>query len=202
MASNVFGTPITDATLQAMPDYIGKEITATDRAHVALNMKNAENKDVNARSFVGFEKEVRQWRLHTLSDLKCYWRNSEICWPPWLVGSHWRIPVPYRAPKWSVGCLSSRQNLWSSYWIHCGLCVSWRKRQRNCTRLDAGMVQSMGSSFWQQQGKCYLASNLIKLYVIVVNLFICEYTTFRPILRFVQLGTTRAKVIGTLPITY
>ena len=52
MASNVFGNPVTDATLQAMPDYIGKEITATDRAHVALNMKNAENKAENARAFV------------------------------------------------------------------------------------------------------------------------------------------------------
>ncbi|KAF3449401.1 hypothetical protein FNV43_RR10134 [Rhamnella rubrinervis] len=52
MASNVFGNPITDDTLKAMPEYIGKVITATDRAHVALKMKNAENKDVNARTFV------------------------------------------------------------------------------------------------------------------------------------------------------
>lgn len=49
MASNVFGNPITNATLEAMPEYIGKKITRADRAHVAWNMRNAEGKDVNAR---------------------------------------------------------------------------------------------------------------------------------------------------------
>ncbi|XP_060674519.1 23 kDa jasmonate-induced protein-like [Ziziphus jujuba] len=57
MGSNVFGNPITTATLEAMPEYIGKVITRTDRAHVALNMKNAEGKDVNARKFVENLKE-------------------------------------------------------------------------------------------------------------------------------------------------
>lgn len=57
MASNVFGNPITNATLEAMPEYIGKVITRTDRAHVAVNMKNSESKDVNARTFVENLKE-------------------------------------------------------------------------------------------------------------------------------------------------
>ncbi|XP_015866550.3 23 kDa jasmonate-induced protein [Ziziphus jujuba] len=52
MASNVFGIPITNQTLEAMPKHQGKEITATDRAYEALIMKNADNKDVNARKFV------------------------------------------------------------------------------------------------------------------------------------------------------
>ncbi|XP_068336471.1 23 kDa jasmonate-induced protein-like [Pyrus communis] len=50
MADNVFGNPITDDTLKGMPDYSGKEITRLDRAHVALNMKNAGEKNVNARN--------------------------------------------------------------------------------------------------------------------------------------------------------
>ncbi|KAK8918642.1 hypothetical protein KSP39_PZI022150 [Platanthera zijinensis] len=52
MASNVFGNPITNATLEGMPEYQGKTITRKDRAHVALNMKNAQGKDWNARQYV------------------------------------------------------------------------------------------------------------------------------------------------------
>jgi hypothetical protein len=52
MASNVFGTPITDETLKAMPEYHGKQISQKDRACVAMDMKNAEGKDANARKFV------------------------------------------------------------------------------------------------------------------------------------------------------
>ncbi|KAH7515055.1 hypothetical protein FEM48_Zijuj11G0155400 [Ziziphus jujuba var. spinosa] len=52
MASNVFGIPITNQTLEAMPKYQEKEITATDRAYEALIMKSADNKDVNARKLV------------------------------------------------------------------------------------------------------------------------------------------------------
>ncbi|KAK8923429.1 hypothetical protein KSP39_PZI019053 [Platanthera zijinensis] len=52
MASNVFGNPITNATLEGMPEYQGKTITRKDRAHVALNMKNAQEKDRNARQYV------------------------------------------------------------------------------------------------------------------------------------------------------
>ncbi|KAL5707645.1 hypothetical protein ACHQM5_018522 [Ranunculus cassubicifolius] len=52
MASNVFGNPITNSTLEGMPEYLDKTITRTDRAHVALNMKNAGGKDVNARTYV------------------------------------------------------------------------------------------------------------------------------------------------------
>lgn len=59
MASNVFGNPITDSTLEGMPQYAGKTITRTDRASAALNMKNAGNKDTNARTFV--ENLKKQW---------------------------------------------------------------------------------------------------------------------------------------------
>ncbi|KAK1271557.1 hypothetical protein QJS04_geneDACA013022 [Acorus gramineus] len=52
MAYNVFGNPITNSTLEGMPEYNGKTITRKDRAHVALNMKNAADKDVNARQYV------------------------------------------------------------------------------------------------------------------------------------------------------
>jgi hypothetical protein len=52
MAYEVFGNPITDDTLKAMPGYEGKTIARTDRAYVALQMKNAERKDVEARDYV------------------------------------------------------------------------------------------------------------------------------------------------------
>ncbi|KAL6297593.1 hypothetical protein ACE6H2_005735 [Prunus campanulata] len=52
MPSNVFGTPVTDQTVQALPEYTGKKIGRKERAHVALNLKNAEGKDINARNYV------------------------------------------------------------------------------------------------------------------------------------------------------
>ncbi|XP_038880403.1 23 kDa jasmonate-induced protein-like [Benincasa hispida] len=52
MADNVFGNPITNSTLEAMPEYEGKTITRQDRAHVALNMKNAQGKDKAAQDYV------------------------------------------------------------------------------------------------------------------------------------------------------
>ncbi|XP_028055441.1 23 kDa jasmonate-induced protein-like [Camellia sinensis] len=52
MANNVFGNPITNETLEGMPEYVDKEITRRDRAHVAMLMKNAENKDDSARNHV------------------------------------------------------------------------------------------------------------------------------------------------------
>ncbi|KAK9735899.1 hypothetical protein RND81_04G236400 [Saponaria officinalis] len=51
MASNVFGTPVTDATLMGMTEYHDKPIEAVDRVKVALEMKNAERKDAEARAF-------------------------------------------------------------------------------------------------------------------------------------------------------
>ncbi|GAV68510.1 hypothetical protein CFOL_v3_12013 [Cephalotus follicularis] len=52
MAANVFGTPITNETLKSMAEYENKTITRIDRAHVALNMKNAQGKDVAAQTYV------------------------------------------------------------------------------------------------------------------------------------------------------
>ncbi|KAL9233558.1 hypothetical protein vseg_008538 [Gypsophila vaccaria] len=51
MACHVFGTPVTDATLKGMTEYHDKTIEAVDRAKVALEMKNAEGKDADARAF-------------------------------------------------------------------------------------------------------------------------------------------------------
>ncbi|RXH97450.1 hypothetical protein DVH24_007796 [Malus domestica] len=52
MASNVFGNPITNATLEGIPEYIGKGIDKKDRAHVAMYKKNDEGKAVDARKHV------------------------------------------------------------------------------------------------------------------------------------------------------
>lgn len=50
MAINVFGKPITNNTLKVMPKYHGKTITRRDRAHVALNGKNVEDKYKKAKT--------------------------------------------------------------------------------------------------------------------------------------------------------
>ncbi|CAK9327853.1 unnamed protein product [Citrullus colocynthis] len=42
-----------------MPEYEGRTITRRDRAHVAFNMKNAEDKDRNAREYV--ENLKKRW---------------------------------------------------------------------------------------------------------------------------------------------
>ncbi|KAJ8448995.1 hypothetical protein Cgig2_004050 [Carnegiea gigantea] len=61
MASNVFGTPVTVEMLKEMPEYADEHvITRNDLANVALNLKNADGKDVRARKYVedmykGFE---------------------------------------------------------------------------------------------------------------------------------------------------
>uniref|UniRef100_A0A7C9DCB8 Uncharacterized protein n=2 Tax=Opuntia streptacantha TaxID=393608 RepID=A0A7C9DCB8_OPUST len=47
---NPFGTPITDETLKAMPQYIGKDITQEDRAREAMRLIHAEDKNINALS--------------------------------------------------------------------------------------------------------------------------------------------------------
>ncbi|XP_072990246.1 23 kDa jasmonate-induced protein-like [Typha latifolia] len=57
MAYNAFGIPVTTETLERMSEYVGKTITHKDRAKVALDMKNAESKDVNAHQFVEQLKE-------------------------------------------------------------------------------------------------------------------------------------------------
>ncbi|XP_015870260.3 23 kDa jasmonate-induced protein [Ziziphus jujuba] len=61
MATNVFGNPITDKTLKALPEYASKAvITSEDRAQVALNLK-----DKNAAKFaeelarIQFPEDVR-----------------------------------------------------------------------------------------------------------------------------------------------
>lgn len=57
MASNVFGNPITNQTLEAMPKYEGKTITRLDRATEAINMKNDGGKDKDVRAYVDSLKQ-------------------------------------------------------------------------------------------------------------------------------------------------
>lgn len=53
MVCAVFGVPITDETLRAMPEYANvKTITALDRAREAFKVKNAEDKDAHALKYV------------------------------------------------------------------------------------------------------------------------------------------------------
>ncbi|KAM5579708.1 hypothetical protein ABKV19_009471 [Rosa sericea] len=59
MMANVFGNPITDSTLKGMAEYADREITAVDRARMAINMKTANMKDMNAHTYV--ENLKRQW---------------------------------------------------------------------------------------------------------------------------------------------
>ncbi|XP_072973032.1 23 kDa jasmonate-induced protein-like [Typha angustifolia] len=97
MAYNVFGTPITTKTLERMSEYIGKTITRKDRAKVALDMKNAESKDVNARQFVEQLKERYGNGVATL----CVIYNATGD-PLTYITSHdyfghiWHSPYPYK----------------------------------------------------------------------------------------------------------
>ncbi|KAM7271768.1 hypothetical protein ACFE04_030982 [Oxalis oulophora] len=52
MAFESFGNPITDETLKEMPKYSGKTISRKDRAYEALKMKNSEQKDEKAHTYV------------------------------------------------------------------------------------------------------------------------------------------------------
>ena len=71
----MFGKAITNSTLQAMPEYIGKEITATNRSHVALKLINADNKLVNARTFL---KNLK-WRYGNGVSTLCLIYNATGC---------------------------------------------------------------------------------------------------------------------------
>ncbi|XP_015901068.3 23 kDa jasmonate-induced protein [Ziziphus jujuba] len=58
MGDGLFGNPITNSTLEGLPDYVDKKnIERKDRARVALNMKNAEEKSVRAGQYLQNMKE-------------------------------------------------------------------------------------------------------------------------------------------------
>ncbi|GLT95611.1 hypothetical protein SLE2022_132830 [Rubroshorea leprosula] len=59
MASNLFGNLITNETLKELSKYIGKKVAKRDKAKIAMQMKNEENKDVSARRYV--EKLKTEW---------------------------------------------------------------------------------------------------------------------------------------------
>ncbi|KAK9735896.1 hypothetical protein RND81_04G236100 [Saponaria officinalis] len=71
MASNVFGTPVTDATLMGMTEYHDKPIEAVHRAKVALEMKNSEGKDKEARSYIESVQEAIERK-----GVKCFIYNA------------------------------------------------------------------------------------------------------------------------------
>lgn len=61
-----FGNPITNSTLEAMLEYEGKTMTRWDRAHMAFNMKNDQDKDNNARQYVEMLKLQEDYNICTL----------------------------------------------------------------------------------------------------------------------------------------
>ncbi|XP_062008842.1 23 kDa jasmonate-induced protein-like [Rosa rugosa] len=92
--ANVFGNPITDSTLKGMAEYADREITAVDRARMAVNMKNANMKDMNAHTYV--ENLKRQWGIERSTLCLIYNATGNTMM---LVGSEDRAghigPVPY-----------------------------------------------------------------------------------------------------------
>lgn len=72
MATNVFGSPITNATLEWLPEYIGKTITRDDRAFEALSRRNAEGKNVQANEFV----DKLKWHSGNGISTKCLIYNA------------------------------------------------------------------------------------------------------------------------------
>ncbi|XP_060675781.1 uncharacterized protein LOC132805046 [Ziziphus jujuba] len=58
MGDGLFGNPITNTTLEGLPDYENKKnIERKDRARVALNMKNATEKSMRAVQYLQNMKE-------------------------------------------------------------------------------------------------------------------------------------------------
>ncbi|KAH7510888.1 hypothetical protein FEM48_ZijujUnG0074400 [Ziziphus jujuba var. spinosa] len=58
MGDGLFGNPITNSTLKGLPDYaFENNIESKDRARVALNMKNAEEKSMRAVQYLQDMKE-------------------------------------------------------------------------------------------------------------------------------------------------
>ena len=49
-----------------MPEYEGTKITRRDRTHVTLNMKNAQDKDKNAREYMERLKQQRETEIFSL----------------------------------------------------------------------------------------------------------------------------------------
>ncbi|XP_048329961.2 23 kDa jasmonate-induced protein isoform X1 [Ziziphus jujuba] len=67
MGDGVFGNPITNSTLKRLPEFEDDyNITSIDRACVALNMKNAEEKNVRALQYLEMLKEKCGVDLGTL----------------------------------------------------------------------------------------------------------------------------------------
>lgn len=123
MPSNVFGTPVTYQTVQALPEYIGKKIGRKERAHVALNMKNAEGKDINARNYVENLKKQSGYGISSL----CLVYSATGDTIRLVANKDWSGnigPIPNTDCKWAVGCHFACQNQWSGYWIGCGCCIS------------------------------------------------------------------------------
>ncbi|KAK1283713.1 hypothetical protein QJS10_CPB21g01718 [Acorus calamus] len=94
MAYNVFGNPITNSTLEGMHEYHGETITRTNRAHVALNMKNTAEKDVNVRKYV----ENLKARWGTGVSTLCLLYNATGDTVTFVTSHDWRGhigPAPY-----------------------------------------------------------------------------------------------------------
>ncbi|CAH9113959.1 unnamed protein product [Cuscuta epithymum] len=136
MATNVFGTPVTDATVRLVyPNLRPEEITATLRAQVALRDMNANNRADNASTYVHNLKDAYGTGTTTLvtffnatgGDL------SFVSYHSWE-GSVWRYPVPHLVQNGQWGAFlhvrdrlmgPSKAALIFSGFNHAGVACDW-----------------------------------------------------------------------------
>ncbi|GFY92030.1 hypothetical protein Acr_08g0004260 [Actinidia rufa] len=127
MATTVFGNPITNATLEVMPEYRGKNITRTDRAHVALSMKNKGDKDAKARKYV--QDLQNDWGNGDSTQCLIYNATGDrLTFTLYhdFQGSLGVAPFPVYIEKRPVGRVSPR--VLDVYWIHWSCCLSRQER--------------------------------------------------------------------------
>lgn len=119
MANNVFGDPVDDDLVKTIPPYDkeGYVITRKDRAHVALNMKNADDRNTNAYNTVKAWKAEYGDGVSTL----CLVFNATGD-PVTLVGDPvnwegmlWEIPVPHEIANGQWGAFLHVKPHWPNW---------------------------------------------------------------------------------------
>ncbi|CAN6707659.1 unnamed protein product [Malus baccata var. baccata] len=120
MGRDLFGNPITTATLEGMPEYRSGKITRIDRARVAMDMKKARGKDyVKARAHLEHLKDESGTKLANLvliynatgDTVRCVgqkdWIGVDIVYPPLIGNGQWAAFLTVKNPSYSYGSTSA-----------------------------------------------------------------------------------------------
>ncbi|KAB2610978.1 23 kDa jasmonate-induced protein-like [Pyrus ussuriensis x Pyrus communis] len=122
MVRDVFGNPITTATLEGMPEYRSEsgEITRIERARAAMVMQKARGKDyVKARAHAEHLKDESGTKLANLvliynatgDTVRCVgqkdWIGLDVEYPPLIGNGQWAAFLTVKNPSYSYGSTSA-----------------------------------------------------------------------------------------------